>query len=743
LLPTAALVAAIVYSTSLPRDDRPLLTAPTSWTHTANVQPQLPGGWFILSDRPDTVYWVAARYEGDGAGKLVSTTFAAPPWISVTVNGDLTRPGNDVYFQFEEDGTRLPVRARTEEVFWRRVTLAVPSARVGKNVRLIVEAGPRDDANQFGVSNPRAFGSGTVLTTQLKTLAFLPAFVLATILFLAPGVLPAAFLVHRGVVGPALFLPLAVVVSSLAGYLTFWAYFFSSAPGKYFGVAVLTGSVTALPVLLASARSGQALRSLLASRDVWVPLVLTLLVGLFYVALLYSVDLEVGVAGQPRLRFFEFTLANDNEIPTVFAEHLYKGENPRDVSVGWHSSDRPPLQSGLILLQLPLGYLLGEARVYSIVVGIALQTAWVPAVWAFWSASGIGRRQAGMALLFVVLSGFALINTTFAWPKMLAAALTLFAIMVALFDREVAGGPLSFGRALLLGLSAALAALGHGGVAFTLLPLAVALLLPRWYPGLSRLVAAGVVFAAMVVPWSLYQKYFDPPGTKLLKLHLAGENKEGDTETWQDGRPLWQNLQAAYGRVSAQQVLQNKLANLRVLFTAAPDQYSWPPREAPPTLPADATGFRRCDFLALFWSLGVLNVGWLVAAFRLARRNDNSVPSSGGAMLLLCLTSVFAWVVILFGPGGTVIHQGPYATFLLLFACLAAWLVTLPGRWLAILLLAQGSLFAWGWLLSSPANSFGPPNVFMIPAALLLFGTLVRFALRAAPGDKQAGPAAC
>src|SRR5207302_683893 len=118
------------------------------------------------------------------------------------------------------------------------------------------------------------------------------------------------------------------------------------------------------------------------------------------------------------------------------------------------------LQTGLILLQLPLGSLLKEPRLYSLAVGIALQMAWVPAVWSLWSAAGLSRRSAGLALLFVVLSGFALINTTFAWPKMLSAALTIFAVTVGLFDRGVPGQPFPLGRALLLGLSAGMALLG-------------------------------------------------------------------------------------------------------------------------------------------------------------------------------------------------------------------------------------------------------------------------------------------
>ncbi len=733
LLPVALLSVAIVVTLSLPREERPLLTEPASWRHNANIAPERVDGWYILTDRTDVLYWIAFARTGDGAGKLLSAAFTAPRWVSLAVSGDLTRPGNDVYFQLEGQERRVPVRARTEERYWRRVTLALPTDWVGKQIRLIADAGPRERTNWFGLSNPRALTPGTVFQTQLRTLAFLPAYIVALLLFLLPGMVPAIHFVKRSVVAPVLLLPLAIVFSSVAGYVAFWLFFFSPKFGQYFSAGLFVASVLAL---FGELRSLGESRSLLARREVWTSLTLTMLVGLFVLAVLFSVDLEIGFEGQPRLRFFEFTLALDNEIPYHFAERLYKGEDPRDIAPGWHSSDRPPLQTGLILLQLPFGHLLGEPRLYSLAVGIALQTAWMPALWALWASAGLSRRQAGLALLFVVLSGFALVNTAFAWPKLLSAALALFAVSIGLFDRGPAGQVLSLPRAVLLGLSAAMASLGHGGVAFTLLPFGLLLLLPRWYPGLSRLAAAAVVYVAAMLPWTLYQRSYDPPGTKLLKLHLAGDNREGDTNTWQDKRPLWQNVIAAYQATGTEKVFQNKLANFKVLFAAAPDQYSWPPHEAPPEWPVDATGFRRCDFLSLFWSLGILNIGWLVALASFLRGRPMLDPTLSGTVPLLCVASIVIWVAIMFGPGATVIHQGSYATFVLLFASLAAWLTTLPGRWPLVLLLAQGVVFAAGWLLTSPANAFGPANVFMAPLAVLFIAWLAWFAIGSAADDK-------
>jgi hypothetical protein len=717
-LPFVLLAAVALW---LPADDTQLLTSPNAWpVVTGDFRIPTVSRGDLFSEKTDSVYLTAGRAAGDGSGRLESQPFAGRTWVSLMVLGDLTRPGNDVYFRRVGGSERLPVRVHTGYYFWRRVTLRLPSDWVGQPVELVAEAGPRDASDAFGLGNPRALGWGTVLRSQLRSLAVLPVFAVALALFLLPGLPVAVRLALGGRLNSGLVVPGAVVFSCLAGYLTFWAYFCDPLFGRCVGWAALLAGAGLLAVDLQ--RSGAA-RALLFFEDVRTPLALTALVGLFYLTLLYSVDLDVRTGGESRVRFLDFPLAIDNEVPYYFADRLYDHQDPRRLIADVRSSDRPPLQAGLLLLQFPVGRLVGQPLVYCLIAGCAFQCAWVPAVWALWGAGGLPRRRAGLALPFVVLSGFALFNTLFTWPKMLAGALTLFAVTLALFDR----GPGRRFPAVLVGLSAALAALAHTGVGFTLLPLGLLLLWPRYYPGVLRLAVGAVVFAVMVTPWHLYQRCYDPPGNRLSRNHLAGRSS-----TSEDAEPLWQILLDAYRRLSADEVLANKVANLKTLFRGdkqpSEQQYPWPPHQDSAQWPVDAVGFRRCDFSCLFWTLGVLNVGWL-AALASPRRVHGLDPTLGFTVPALGLASVLVWVLLMFGPGTTVIHQGSYATVLLLFAALAAWLTTLPTWLMSLLLLLQGTVFAVGWLLTSPANGYGPPNLFMIPLAVGLFVALVRFSV--------------
>jgi hypothetical protein len=749
LLLCALAVVVVGLAVYLPRESKPLLTSLTAWKRSGSVELAEPNFRFVFADGLDALYLVVDAKMGNGSAHIVSKPIEAPGWITLTVTGDLRRPGNEVYLQLAGKNRRIRIATQTEPFYWRRVTTALPSDWVGQPIELVVDAGPREPTNWFGISNPRALSSGTVLLSHLKALLAVPGCLLSLVLFLAPGLPLAARLATRGAIAPTRVVVVAAIFACLAGYLTFWAYFLSSAFGRWFGTFVLFGG---LAWCVLDLRRGRATRSVMLSGDVTTPLALMGLVLVFYVSLWHCVNLWTPFCLTPRLRFLEFVLTIDNEIPYFFAERLYNAMDPRQLVGDWHSSDRPPLQAGIVLLQLPLGYLAsphegwpaliraagrqpGEGSIYawqpevwSILCSCVLQCLWVPALWEFCTAAGLSRRRAGLALLLVTLTGFMLLNSVFTWPKMLAANLVVIAISLALFRPQSPEGDRPFFRTALWGMAAGLAFLAHGGVVFTLLPLGLILLIPRYFPGMARLAVAAAAFVVTVLPWSLYQKSYDPPGTELIRQHIAGRSP-----TWQDDRPLLANLADAYRGLSASQILANKQANMEVLFRAsehpADDQYPWPPYGSPKPWPVDAVSLRRCEFLCLFWAPGLLNLGWLWAALTGWRRPAPLNPVLGLVAPLLGLASALAWVLLMFGPGSTVVHQGSYATLLLLFVSLAAWIATMPGWLPYAILFGQGILFGVVWLFTAPANELGLVNPFMIVSALVSFVLLCRMAL--------------
>jgi hypothetical protein len=662
--------------------------------------------------------------------ELVSPIFSAPEYVSLLVLGDMHQPTNSVYFERSDNQERFFIRTQTSLRYWQRATYHMPPTWVGRSVRLMASVVSIPKGGGIGISNPRALNRSAILRAQLRTLAYLAGYIVALVLFVAPGLAVSLHYAPRTGTVPILIVPLALVCSSLLGYVEFWVTFLNPSLSQTFAWAVALAGPAALVWVVR--RRGALLRC----EDIRIPLTLWVLVGLFYLAVTFSFDLGKPGVAHTTTRFLDEELSIDAHLPSLFAEELSRGPLKLPTWVlNWRSSDRPPLQTGIALLQRPLASAIGLTPwALYLPLGCALQCAWLPILWAVFRAAGLSYRRSGLALLFLVLSGFIMVNSAFIWPKMFSAALALVVVLFALFTGVVATSP-PWARAVMPGLAAGLASLAHGGVLFLLLPLGALFLLPRWSPGLAKLFVAAAAFLALWLPWSWYQS-LDPPGDRLVKIHLAGAKFQenyivdggrvslnspfqiGDQE-YPERTPVWRALVAAYRPMSLRQILKNKWANLRVLFIENGDVEQSVHQTIPEGSVSFWRGFRRREFFTLFWSLGLLNVGWVVLLAAWWRRQSVGL---GSPIPYLIAASLTCWLLLMFGPGTTVPHQGPYPTFLLLFGVLSAALSTLPRYAILLLLGAQGISFTAAWLWTSAITSYALINPLMIflSAAFLL-----------------------
>ena len=65
--------------------------------------------------------------------------------------------------------------------------------------------------------------------------------------------------------------------------------------------------------------------------------------------------------------------------------------------------------------------------------------------------------------------------------------------------------------------------LSHGGVSISIIPiLLIVLTRPKFYKTRCLIISTTVV-ATLCLPWTAYQKLYDPPGDRLLKWHIGGQ----------------------------------------------------------------------------------------------------------------------------------------------------------------------------------------------------------------------------
>lgn len=410
-------------------------------------------------------------------------------------------------------------------------------------------------------------------------------------------------------------------------------------------------------------------------------------------------------------RKFFHHLPVDNEIPYIFAEQLAAGKIERPMIGDWLSSDRPPLQTGFLLASGV--YNLGPVSELNYLVNATcIQQMWIVGLLALLSANRIPRSIAVGICALTMLSATALINGIYTWPKLLPVAYILLALVILLpeFEQRSETAINQFYRGAALGCSAALAMLSHGASAFAILGIAGFVISKKRMPSIRLILSASLVGGLLLATWSAYQAFFDPPGSRLLKWHLAGTIPI-------DSRGTLEAILASYSASSLSTVVGNKVQNLGALFgefreaialyiSCALDLCSL----------SDSNRLRLLQFFHLFASIGP---ALIAAALLLVRRSH---AYFGAEAIKISFWIGLLWILMMFGPGTTVIHQGTLVLPILLAAggfCLLLY----DRSWLAYAVIGWHCvIFLQGYLL--PLLPLSPWAVLASFATIFLAGIL-------------------
>jgi hypothetical protein len=331
---------------------------------------------------------------------------------------------------------------------------------------------------------------------------------------------------------------------------------------------------------------------------------------------------------------------------------------------------------------------------------VLFQGLWVVAVCHFCDVLQLSNREKNTSLFVLIFSGFCLFNTLYVWPKLLAAALGLMSLSFLVQWTKTEAKQ----WAVFSGASFGLALLAHPGVVFAL-PCHLAVLLAgskRSPASYSR--AAAWVFVplvALLLPWQLYQKFYDPPGNRLLKWHLAGVVPV-------DERGLLQTLCDSYSSLNLGSWLAGRWESVQTIlgFTGF-----------------DPASARSAEAQYLVRTPGVAIIAVLVAMFYLFRRITTGKTLPGARMMsylsLGVLASVALWVVLMFLPRTTVVSQGSYLMVLVLFVVLGYFIA--QSKWILFVITSLHAIwFFLVWVLMNVPAEY-EPGPRSLPYSVFLF----------------------
>jgi hypothetical protein len=554
----------------------------------------------------------------------------------------------------------------------------------------------------------------------LDALILLLRVLLCVILTFLPSFAVCTFAIRKGTRSAIWLNFLALAQIGAVGYLSFWLWFASPIVGRIFSFCLPVASLAVLVHFFRSsdADGRKALKSLLF------PAALT---GTSALIVLSAGFLYGGIKTplQTATSRFSHLLPADNQLPYYLAKVMSHGRPPTPFFGDWLSSDRPPLQTGICLSQF--AYCKGEIT-YEI-LSVVLQSLWIYALLLLLSSLRLDLRAVRLTLLTSLFSGFVFINSFYVWPKLLAAAFMLaFSALLLSPDllRDITSRP---SKAALGGALLAFALLAHGGAAFSVIGLGITVLLV--HPRLALRKGVWVAVLACVclyVPWTLYQKLYDPPGDRLLKWHLAGVTRVNSV-------PFGKTLVTAYSDLSFQQVINYKRRNLDAVVNGKGAYWSGletlvthmgkhNPEDAK-LVQQTAQGLRALCFFQTAPCLGFLMFGPVALLVGISRRFRSQEWKAASTLYLYVGFTVVVWCLLSFGPATTIIHQGSYAAMLLAFAApiLTFWASSpLLARLIALLQVALNTLL-YGILMCEPPPG-GPTSQLPVHVGMFALFTL-------------------
>ena len=348
----------------------------------------------------------------------------------------------------------------------------------------------------------------------------------------------------------------------------------------------------------------------------------------------------------------------DNIISATLAGATFSDTYASPLIGDWLGSDRPPLQSGLIILSsIATTRLNFDWDLSSFSASIVANSIWVLGALAFASALNLKRYLRYASILPVVFSGYIILNTTFTWPKSLAAAFLLASIGIIFTNQNK---PYALLRDLSVGLLLGFACLSHGSSFFAVPSIMIASLLSSEnkfisFQSLKSILPLTITFVFIQIPWIFWQRLVDPPGDRLLKWHLGGHVPITNDS-------FFHVLVSQYRSIGVNGAILNRVANFKVLLGDGHGITLWKKILAGDYKSALSKEFFFHAPAVLTWTLptAVLIAIFLVLTKgeRWSKAMENLNMKSLFFSLFIYIGTMLFWCLAMFGPSTTINHQG-------------------------------------------------------------------------------------
>lgn len=360
-------------------------------------------------------------------------------------------------------------------------------------------------------------------------------------------------------------------------------------------------------------------------------------------------------------------LAVDNALPAIAANSITGGSLPDPLVPGWQLSDRPPLQTGFLIITSLNRQVSWN---YYFIFSLLAQSLIFWAIFYWVRCRKYSNSTQLFSLVILGFTSFVVQNIIFPWPKLFGAAFLIVALSIYLQKREYNSD--TFTAPMLLSAST----LSHSSHFFIVVPILFYSLL-NINAGLKQKFIAFSIFLFSQLPWLLFQKVVLPPGDRLLKLHFAGIKEENQ-------RSFLELFIKKYSELSWGEWIQFRISNvlrsiIPYLDPDNPFKFGEQGTFKEGSHRLLGTPFPLNSFDSRLWTITELTVLsstlvymaiWIMWVKFRENHKQSSMPSEKSTdkpLAWLLSAAYMLWVILMFDPNSTVLWQFTIAFPIILY----------------------------------------------------------------------------
>lgn len=517
-------------------------------------------------------------------------------------------------------------------------------------------------------------------------------------------------------------------VISIAGYIAAWCFLTHMIIGNIFVTSFFIYSI----YLIAQKQNRMDVKDFIKDFDIFIPLVMILLIGLYYIAISYG-DVYTNIIGdkynQQGVEITDKPGSMDYLIQFKWMKYMVRGKTPwsqvLDPTIGKTTvADRPPLMAGIASLYYSPSLILKPLFTrdcgsnidiyYFMAITTLLSLMWIPAVWALLRTISFSQKKSMILILCLAHVYFMFFSSVFTWPKSFAGSFIIGVFTLLIAEPIYNNKPASYNSVVLASIFAGLAAFAHFSIVIPCFVIALILFKPSFFPGIRNVLIGSSIFLLLAIPYLALTNFMEG-SNKLTRYTMSTPDLKTIPEEYEN-LSTSQAVTLAYSKISIQEIIANKIYNIQTIFTQPFIPFSFHLENN-----SDSTPLIRY----IFGSINILNFCWLlfIPGLYLLRINfDNRIKLITNYSLLIAFSSLFILAMINFRQ--PVMNINNIAPTLLIMLALSIRAFSLP-KWFYLSITGLNIAYFYDYLWHAHLNDNISLNTIMLPVYLLaVFGTI-------------------